>query len=377
MSAWPGKFVIGLTGNIATGKSIVRRMLEHLGAYGIDADALSHRAIAKGAPGYAPIVEYFGQWVLTDDGQIDRGRIGRLAFADPAAMERLEEIIHPLVRQAIDVLIKRSSQKVIVLEAIKLIEGDLKDACDVIWVTDAERSVQLQRLISKRNLKRDEALARIDFQADPQLKLAAADKIIENNGAFEDTWKLVVRAWRAQFPKEVPAPPVKRPSRPGVLSVERAGPGQAEEIAALINRLRPRTQSLSRTDILEAFGEKAFMLLYEADRAVGVVGWQVENLITRITEFYLEPRISLAKAAAALMKRVEDASGELQSEASLLFLPNEMAREENIWTTLGYDRRSVDALNVRAWQEAARESFVLGSVMYFKQLRVDRVLRPI
>ena len=63
MSAWPGKYIIGLTGNIATGKSVVRKMLEHLGAYGIDADALGHRAIAKGAPGYRPVVELFGKWI--------------------------------------------------------------------------------------------------------------------------------------------------------------------------------------------------------------------------------------------------------------------------------------------------------------------------
>ena len=68
MSAWPGKYVIGLTGNIATGKSVVRKMLEHLGAYGIDADMLSHRAMAKGSPGYQPIVEEFGKWIVAPDG---------------------------------------------------------------------------------------------------------------------------------------------------------------------------------------------------------------------------------------------------------------------------------------------------------------------
>ena len=64
MSRWPGKYVIGLTGNIATGKSVVRKMLEHLGAYGIDADALGHRAIAKSAPGYSAVVDTFGRWIL-------------------------------------------------------------------------------------------------------------------------------------------------------------------------------------------------------------------------------------------------------------------------------------------------------------------------
>ena len=88
-------------------------MLEHLGAYTIDADALSHRAIAKGAPGYKPVVETFGQWVLDENGEIDRSRLGNLVFRDPGAMTKLEGIIHPLVRQAVDVLVKRASQSVI------------------------------------------------------------------------------------------------------------------------------------------------------------------------------------------------------------------------------------------------------------------------
>ncbi len=92
MSRWPGKYVIGLTGNISTGKSVVRKMLEHLGAYGIDADALSHRAMAKGAPGYPLVLKSFGEWILDDEEQIDRAKLGKVVFADPAALERLERV---------------------------------------------------------------------------------------------------------------------------------------------------------------------------------------------------------------------------------------------------------------------------------------------
>src|SRR5215208_831246 len=110
VSNWPGKYVIGLTGNIATGKSVVRRMLEHLGAYTIDADALSHRVISKGAPGYQPVLDKFGTWLLDKDGQIDRAKLGRLAFADGEALVQLEDIIHPYVGQAVDILVKRATQ---------------------------------------------------------------------------------------------------------------------------------------------------------------------------------------------------------------------------------------------------------------------------
>ena len=143
MSAWPGKFVIGLTGNIATGKSVVRKMLEHLGAYGIDADALGHRAIAKDAPGYKTVLDTFGKWILAPDGQVDRGKLARVVFSDPDALVQLEAIVHPLVRQAIDLLIRRSTQKVIVVEAIKLLEGPLRQACDTIWVTYAQKQTQI------------------------------------------------------------------------------------------------------------------------------------------------------------------------------------------------------------------------------------------
>ena len=102
MSKWAGKYVIGLTGNIGTGKSVVRRMLEHMGAFGIDADALSHRAIAKGAPGYQKVIDTFGRWVVGADGEIDRVKLGRLVFTDKEALAQLEAIIHPLVSQAVD-----------------------------------------------------------------------------------------------------------------------------------------------------------------------------------------------------------------------------------------------------------------------------------
>src|SRR5512133_2420225 len=108
MSAWPGKFVIGLTGNIGTGKSVVRKMLEHLGGYGIDADALANRATSKGSPAYQPVVNMFGKFILGPDDQIDHSRLARLVFTDPDALAQLEAVVHPLVSQALDILIRRA-----------------------------------------------------------------------------------------------------------------------------------------------------------------------------------------------------------------------------------------------------------------------------
>lgn len=378
MSAWSGKYVIGLTGNIATGKSVIRRMLEHLGAYGIDADALTHRAMAKGAPAYEPIVQHFGRWILGPDGQIDRSKLGRIAFADPDALKHLETIIHPFVRQAIDVLIRRATQPVIVIEAIKLLEGGLGQLCDSIWVVQAPAEAQALRLMQKRGLSEADTRTRITSQGPQTEKIKAANVVITNDGSFESAWQQVVNAWNAIGGKSEPEPepePIKL--APGQLEVRKAGPKQAEEIAAFITRHNKEKKKVNRGDIMAAFGEKAYMLILRDKNLIGLMGWQVENLVARVVEFYLDPRLAVTDAAPALMQEVEKAARQLQSEAALLFLPVEFARHDGLWKSMGYEKRDVESLGVRAWEEAARESYVDGSEMLFKQLRVDRVLRPI
>jgi dephospho-CoA kinase len=377
MGAWPGKYIIGLTGNIATGKSVVRKMLEHLGAYGIDADALAHRAIAKGAPGYLPVVETFGKWILQADGEIDRARLGRIVFSDPEALNLLEAIVHPLVRQAINLLVRRSKDSVVVIEAIKLLEGDLRAASDSIWVSYAPEEVQLDRLMRKRGLSLEVARQRIGAQPPQEEKLAAADIVILNDGSFDDTWHQVQAAWEKAFPEAVERPELSERKAVGELVVERPGPKQASEIAEFITRASKGRRTLERNDIMEAFGEKAYLVLKVDEKIVGLAGWQVENLVARTDDVYLTSGIPLEEAMRTLMEQVETNSRELQCEISLLFLAPHLARHASIWQALGYESRSIDDLGVRAWQEAARESLPDGTVMLFKQLRKDRVLRPV
>ena len=112
---------VGLTGNIAVGKSVVRQMLQHLGAYPIDADGLSHQAMQPGAPAYKPVVDTFGQFILGPDKRINRALLGQIVFSNPEALAKLEAIVHPVVRQAINTLVARSKQRVVVIEAIKLL----------------------------------------------------------------------------------------------------------------------------------------------------------------------------------------------------------------------------------------------------------------
>jgi len=380
LSKWAGKLVIGLTGNIGTGKSVVRRMLEHLGAFGIDADALAHRAIAKGAPGYKQVISQFGQWMVKEDGEIDRKKLGRLVFNDPEALQILEGIIHPLVFKALDHIIKRVQHKVIVIEAIKLLETEIKDACDSLWVTYTTPEVQLERLVIRRKMGVMDAKQRIDAQPPQEEKLNLANVAIDNGGSLEDTWKQVYDHWLKLVPKqtsESEATLATVQSLSGELSVRRGTPRRSAEIAEFLNQASYNGRTYTRKEIMEAFGEKAFLVLQAGDTMVGVLGWQVENLIARTVDLEIITKVPLDKAIPLLVNEMERASGELQCEISLLFLNPNMAKLEQIWQQLGYEVQTPDDLKVIAWMNAARDSMQNDTTLFFKKLRQDRVLRPI
>jgi dephospho-CoA kinase len=129
---------------------------------------------------------------------------------------------------------------------------------------------------------------------------------------------------------------------------------------------------------MASFGDKAYMLLQLQDRLVGIAGWQVENLVARTTELYVENEIDAQTGLEMLIAEVERASGDLQCEASLIFPAAELASLDSVWRKLGYEQRVPTALGVQAWQDAATESMPKGdTIILFKQLRQDRILRPI
>ncbi|RJP50543.1 MAG: dephospho-CoA kinase [Anaerolineaceae bacterium] len=376
MSKWSGKYIIGLTGNIATGKSVVRRMLEHLGAYSIDADSLAHRAIAKGAPGYQPIIDLFGKWILGSDGEIDRSKLAGLVFRDAKALEQLENIVHPLVGQAADIFIRRASQRVVVIEAIKLLESEMKTYCNAIWVTYAPENVQVERLVRKRGMTREQAQERVHAQSPQNEKVAAAGVVIRNTGSYDDLWKQVTEAWKQVSPVTDTLPIIHKESS-GDLMVQRGRPRDSQAIAELITRLSKGQHKMTAENVMEAFGDKAYLMLNAGGRLVGLAGWQVENLVARTTDLFLDASVDSAAALEALINEMERASHELQSEASLIFPSSELAANEALWKKLGYEIRTPQTLGIQAWQDAATEYKTEGAALYFKQLRQDRVLRPI
>ncbi|MYD08846.1 MAG: dephospho-CoA kinase [Chloroflexi bacterium] len=194
---YPDRIIIGLTGNIAVGKSLVLGLLAQLGAAVIDADEVAHQVLRRGGAAYAPVLAAFGHGILGADGEIARGKLGAIVFADPAQLRRLEAITHPAIRLEIDRRIRGAASSVVVIEAIKLLEGDLKNAVDAVWVVDAAPETQRRRLMAERGMSRVEAQRRIRVQNSQADKLRQADVVIANDGDLAATRAQVERAWAA------------------------------------------------------------------------------------------------------------------------------------------------------------------------------------
>ena len=388
MSGTKEKYIIGLTGNIGTGKSVVRRMLGHLGAYGIDADVLGHRAIGKGAPGYQPVIEQFGRWIVNTEGQIDRARLADIVFGNPNALKTLEKIIHPLVNRAVELLIQRTQHQVVVVEAIKLFEGGLSDRCDAVWVSYTPEEIQVERLVERRKMTVNEARSRIRVQSSQTKKMTKADTIIMNDGSFEKVWKQVYKAWN-RIPENVRSKEIaivasiKRETpqeelRASRLEVFRATPKDTSKIAQLLTEISENGKIYSHEDIMETFGEKAYMLLKERDteQLAGILSWQVENLITRVFEVKLRPEAFSDTSVQILFKKVEEESKLLQAEACMVFESGEKFSGEFL-KELGYEKRVVNSLKANSWLEAAQEIMPDGGEFYLKSLRFQRVMQPL
>ena len=186
---------IGLTGNIACGKSTVLRELKRLGAATLDADQVAHRAMRRGTAVYRAVVAAFGEDILGPEGEIDRRTLGKIVFADPAALARLEAIVHPAVLAYTGEWLENVREEVAVIDAIKLFEAGIAERCDEVWVVICPQEEQLRRLVEYRGLSREEALLRIHAQPPQEEKAAQADEVIDNSGTPEETLAQVRAAW--------------------------------------------------------------------------------------------------------------------------------------------------------------------------------------
>jgi len=182
---------VGLTGGIATGKTTVGRIFSTLGATILDADDIAHRLIEKGSPAYAPVVAAFGEEILRTDGSIDRARLGRIIFADAARRAGLEAILHPLIRaeeaRLVDLLADTGQGRIAVSNAALLIEtGFYRDYHRVVLV-HCSPEAQLERILKRDALSKEEALSRIAAQMDAREKLKVAHYAIDTTPGFAAT----------------------------------------------------------------------------------------------------------------------------------------------------------------------------------------------
>lgn len=203
-------YLIGLTGGIACGKSTVVAMLAALGARTIDADRVTHRVQRPGSPVFEQIVAAFGPQVLSGpNGPIDRHRLGNIVFSDPAALQRLEQIVHPAVRAEIRAFIAEAEivggygtrtqplpRPVVVIDAIKLLESGWADECQQVWVVTCAEDQQIERLITTRGMMEYEARRRVEAQGPQRARLARATVVIDNSGSQASTRAQVEAAWQ-------------------------------------------------------------------------------------------------------------------------------------------------------------------------------------
>lgn len=177
------KFIIGITGGIACGKSEVCRILREMGFTHIDADEVAHKVLTFPETKTA-VRDAFGEGVFGADGEIDRKALGRIVFADEKKLELLESVTHPLIIRAI---LRRAEAVAgpVVIEAVELISSGLGEKCDFIWYVRADREIQMERLVRNRNMSPEDAAARLDAQLDNDWDLSVMDAVITSSVPLE------------------------------------------------------------------------------------------------------------------------------------------------------------------------------------------------
>ena len=187
---------VGLTGGIGTGKSLVSDILNKLGAHVISGDALGHEAYLPGTNGFGQVVGAFGEEIVGDDGFVDRKKLGPIVFSDPANLDLLNSIMHPLIYEMIKDRMKDvSGVPLVVVEAAVLIEANWQDLFDEIWVVTSDQEIVISRLAERNNLSRNDAISRIQSQMSQDERITHAHVEIDNSGTISDLEKTVKDIW--------------------------------------------------------------------------------------------------------------------------------------------------------------------------------------
>lgn len=397
-------YLIGLTGNLGSGKSTVRKMLEKLGARGIDADAVAHIAMEPGTPTWLAVVDKFSADILQFNGEIDRHKLGERVFADPGALQTLEAIVHPAVKNLLQEMLRKERTPVVVIEAIKLIESGLHQHCDAVWVVTCVPEVQLGRVMRDRQMSYEDARARLNAQGSRDDKLRLATVVIDNSGIEDATRAQVEQAWNAIQPQSardksewlfgvprVAATPPAEAAPTRIQVAEREIPQAAEaplearrarrtDIAALgvaLARRENQTEPLPRAEVLKRFGERGYRVAVADNRIVALAAWEAENLVAVVREVWAESAETAARALPQLFTLIEKDASSLQCEVVLLLIDTrtpafvaEQVRAD------AYESKQVDALHP-VWRQVAEDRLQPGDQIWLKRLREEIITKPV
>lgn len=191
--------IIGVTGNIGSGKSTVCRILNRLGAVVIDADKLGHQAYRPYSSTWQEIIDDFGQAIVGTDNEIDRQKLGQLVFSCPASLARLNNIVHPQIRKTVMEQIsscRRQKVETVAFEATLLIEAGWKDLVNTIWLVVTSQEKVIQRLINNKGNTEASILARLKTQMPVQEKTEYADELICNDGNLKQLEARIEELWQ-------------------------------------------------------------------------------------------------------------------------------------------------------------------------------------
>lgn len=193
--------IIGLTGNIGSGKSTVAAHLQKLGAEVVDTDKIARLLVEPGKPALKEIAANFGPGVLNNDGTLNRGAVADLVFQDPAARQKLNQIMHPRIINEVKDIISRyrgnrgSKAPALVIEAPLLFETGMDELVDEVWVVTAEAGVQLERVVKRGGVDEEEARRRLASQMPQEEKVQRAHRVIDNSGTLDETIQQVDEFW--------------------------------------------------------------------------------------------------------------------------------------------------------------------------------------
>lgn len=404
--------LIGLTGNIATGKSTVCDILAQLGARVIDGDLVAHAVLRRGTLAWRNLVNAFGYDILQYDGNVDRRKLGAVVFNDAAKLRVLEQITHPAVGTELALLVRDAlnapdaADSILVVEAVKLYESGIYEFMDALWVVTAPYAEQKRRLMQERGMSETDADARLHAQPPLDEKLKRATVVIDNGGSIEELRVQVMRAFveinpesardktallqkwlrlapTAAAPLETPSAPTQTTAEPAPAvvsepewSVRRARPADARMLAELLAHIERRSEPIGRAEMLERFGKFGYWLARAGDQTVALAAWQAENLAAIVRELWADSDADAARAFPLLLEAIQAEANALTCEVVAIVVPERAAPLAAIAAqTAGYESSSVEQLH-KLWRTVIEPLLVDNATLYTKQLR-EIVTKPI